>query len=319
MMKLLRIDPFAPSDQPPPRRPMAFVGWALKGAWGIIAVAGVMSVFMGIFEVIGAMLLGQVIDGALASTPATVFAEQGGVLITALVFFLVLRPIVSGLNAASTAILLQPNIITLVLARLHRYTMGHSVTFFDNDFAGRLAQKEVQTARALNDVVSEMINTMLYALASVVGAVLLLGTVDWRIAVGLLGWIVVYGLLLRYFMPRVRKRSKARASARAMITGQVVDTVTNIKTVKLFAHEGFEDKVALESMQDYREKAIDFGYISAAFRWSLMTLAGCLPVMLVGSALWYWSLGWISAGDIAATGAVGLRLAQMTGWSVLPS
>ncbi|MCT4556864.1 MAG: ABC transporter ATP-binding protein/permease [Pelagimonas sp.] len=313
-MSWLRIDPFSEASGPPPNSFFAFVRWGLSGAWGIIAIAAFLSIFIGIFEVIAALLLGRVIDGALGSDPATVFSAQAPILIAALVFFLLLRPVVSGLSAASTSVLLQPNVMTLVLARLHRYTLGHSVTFFDNDFAGRIAQKEVQTARALNDVVVEIVNTMLYALASVIGGVMLLGTVDWRIALGLVGWIVAYGFLLRFFMPRVRKRSKARAAARAMITGQVVDTVTNIKTVKLFAHAAQEDRAALGAMDDYRQRFIAFGKVSAMFRFSLIALAGVLPVMLVGSALWYWSLGLISAGDIAATGAVGLRLAQMTGW-----
>jgi ATP-binding cassette subfamily B protein len=144
--------------------------------------------------------------------------------------------------------------------------------------------------------------------------VLLLGTVDWRIALGLLIWMVAYIYLIKFFMPRIRVRSKARAAARAMVTGQVVDTVTNIKTVKLFGQQEHEDSEALDAMGDYRQKFLAFSRVSVSFRFWLMTLAGILPVLLIGGALWYWSLGLISAGDIAATGAISLRLAQMTGW-----
>ncbi|MCL3881615.1 ABC transporter ATP-binding protein [Marivita sp. GX14005] len=313
-MKRFFIDPFAPAGGPPPKTLGAFFGWALRGAWPVLSFAGVLSIIGGVAEVAAAILLGRVIDAALASGADSVFAEGSGLLIGSLVFFILLRPTIFGLSAYAQTVLMQPNILNLVLSRIHRYTLGQSVTFFDDDFAGRIAQKEMQTARALNDCVVEIVHTVLFALASVVGAILLLGTVDVRIAAGLLIWMIGYGFLIRFFMPRIRKRSKARASARAMVTGQVVDTVTNIKTVKLFAHQGHEDRAALGAMGEYRERYLEFGRVSVAFRFWLMTLAGMLPVLLVGGALWYWSRGLISAGDIAATGAVSLRLAQMTGW-----
>jgi ATP-binding cassette subfamily B protein len=126
--------------------------------------------------------------------------------------------------------------------------------------------------------------------------------------------MIGYVLIIRYFMPRIRERSKKRAGSRAMVTGQVVDTVTNIKTVKLFAHTDHEDQSALNAMGKLRTDALAFGRISVAFRFVLMGAAGLLPILLIGGALWYWSRGLVSAGDIAATGAVALRLAQMTGW-----
>ncbi|MGX9356047.1 ABC transporter ATP-binding protein [Roseobacteraceae bacterium S113] len=314
-MKLTELfDPFMPADGPPPRRLLPFFGWSLKGSGLVIGGAGLISILAGVTEVMAALMLGWVIDAALEGSPEAVFTDSQGLLIFALVFFLLLRPLLLGLSAFSQTIMLQPNLMNLVLSRIHRFTLGQSVSFFDDDFAGRIAQKEMQTARALNDVVVEIIHTVLFALASVIGAVLLLGTVDLRIAGGLLLWIGGYGLMIRHFMPRIRQRSKARAAARAMVTGQVVDTVTNIKTVKLFATHEHEDRAALGAMADYRQRFLEFGRVSVAFRFWLMALAGLLPVILVGGALWYWSRGLISAGDIAATGAISLRLAQMTGW-----
>jgi ATP-binding cassette subfamily B protein len=99
-----------------------------------------------------------------------------------------------------------------------------------------------------------------------------------------------------------------------MVTGQIVDTVTNMKTVKLFAHSTYEDRVALEAMAGFREKAIAYGYISSWFRFILSAIAGVLPVVLVGGTLWLWSTGQASAGDIAAAGTISFRLSQMTGW-----
>ncbi|MFZ7091029.1 ABC transporter ATP-binding protein [Primorskyibacter sp. 2E233] len=308
------IDPFAQADGPPPRTLGRFCLWALRGTWPPLALAGVLSVIGGVVEVAAAVILGWVVDAALSSEAETVFSSSKGLLLFSLGFFLILRPVIFGLNAYLQTQVTQPNILSLILSRIHRYTIGQSVSFFDNDFAGRISQKEMQTARALNDVVTEVLHTVLFAIASVVGAVLMLGTVNWRIALGLVVWMVAYGFLIRHFMPRVRVRSKARAAARAMVTGQLVDTVTNIKTVKLFAHADYEDSAALDAMATYRDRFIEFGRVSVAFRFWLMALAGLLPVLLVGGALWYWSLGLVTAGDIAATGAVSLRLAQMTGW-----
>ncbi|MBN9886060.1 ABC transporter ATP-binding protein [Salipiger abyssi] len=308
------IDPFSRAQTPPPRTLGRFVLWALKGAWPVLIPAALLSTLGGAFEVITAKLLGDVIDKALSSDAQSVFTDHWPFLLFAAAFFVLVRPITAGLSAFVQSVIMQPNVFNLILSRVHRYTLGHSVTFFDNDFAGRISQKEMQTARALNDVISEVVQAILFALASVAGSLLLVGSIDWRIAIGLVLWVGAYALLLRYFMPRIRKRSQARASARAMVTGQLVDTVTNIKTVKLFAHDEFEDRAALEAMSTYRDRFISFGHVASAFRFWLMTLAGTLPVVLIGTALAFWSQGFVSAGDIAATGAVAIRLSQMTGW-----
>ncbi|WP_417718690.1 ABC transporter ATP-binding protein [Salipiger sp.] len=308
------IDPFAHAETPPPNTLARFMGWALKGSWIVLIPAAVFSILGGITEVMAAMLLGGAIDRALSGAPETVFTANGLFLLLCVGFFILLRPAILGLSAYTQSVMMQPNVFNLILSRIHRYTLGHSVTFFDNDFAGRISQKEMQTARALNDVVTETVHSVLFAVASVIGSVMLLGSVDWRIAGGLVLWIVAYWFLIRHFMPKIRSRSKARAAARAMVTGQLVDTVTNIKTVKLFAHDDFEDQAALGAMASYRDRFIAFGHVSAAFRFWLMALAGALPVLLIGGALYYWSVGIVSTGDIAATGAVALRLAQMTGW-----
>jgi ATP-binding cassette subfamily B protein len=138
--------------------------------------------------------------------------------------------------------------------------------------------------------------------------------VDVSLAVGLCLWLLAYLGLIRYFMPLIRKRSGARASSRAMVTGQIVDTVTNIKTVKLFSHDDHEDRAALEAMSGFRDRSLDYGTVASWFRFCLNSLGGILPVMMVGGSLWFWGTGSISAGDIAVVGAISLRLSQMTGW-----
>ena len=308
------IDAFRPAEGPPPQTLYAFFRWALAGALPVLAIAAAISAFAGTLEVLTAIILGLVIDTALASTPETFFSSNAPVLLGVLAFFLILRPIAFGLSSAANSVVVQPNVMPLVLTRLHRWTLGQAVTFFDNDFAGRISQKQMQTARALTDVAVETINVVFFALATLIGSTLLLTSIDWRIAVALAVWLLGYFAMIRWFMPRIRARSKARANARAMVTGQVVDTITNIKTVKLFAHADHEESAAIDAVAGFRDKSLDWGVVAASFRFCMMFLAGFLPVLLIGGALLLWTQGFATAGDIAASGSISIRIAQMTGW-----
>ncbi|MEE4118372.1 MAG: ABC transporter ATP-binding protein [Paracoccaceae bacterium] len=308
------IDAFAPADGPPPRSLKAFLVWCLRGSFPVLLVAGLLSALVGTLEVISAFVLGRLIDTALASGAQAFWVEHLPLILFAAAFFVLIRPVTFGLSAAANGIAVQPNVNPLVLSRLHRWTMGQAIPFFENDFAGRIAQKQMQTARAVTDVVSEIINVVFFALASLIGAAVMLISIDPRIAAVLTLWLIGYLALIRFFLPRIRSRSKARAGARAMVSGQVVDTITNIKTVKLFAHTSHEDRAALNAMGTFRERAIEFGVMSAWFRFTLMTVAGALPVLLIGGTLMLWSAGTATAGDIAAAGAISIRIAQMTGW-----
>ncbi len=308
------IDAFRPADGPPPRKLGAFFRWGLRGSWPALWLAAAISAAAGATEVISATILGDVVDAAVQSAPATFFATHWPLMIGFAVFYIGIRPLAFGLSSASNAIVVGPNLLPLVLSRLHRWTLGQAITFFDNDFAGRIAQKQMQAARAVTDVATEMINTVAFAGASVIGSILFLLAIDWRIAAALTIWMAAYVGLIRFFMPRVRVNSAARAGARAMVSGQVVDTITNIKTVKLFAHAAHEDRVALDAMEVFRDRSLEFGEISTWFRLSLMALAGVLPVLLIGGTVFLWTLGDATAGQIAAAGAVAIRIAQMSGW-----
>ncbi|MEP1588318.1 MAG: ABC transporter ATP-binding protein [Tateyamaria sp.] len=309
------IDSFRRADGPPPQDLWPFMRWCLSGAWPALWLAAFCSAAAGALEAGTALILGRVIDATVALGPDGFFAVNNvGLIIGALAFFLIARPTLFGLSAATNAIIVQPNVNPLVLSRLHRWTLGQAVSFFDDDFAGRIAQKQMQAARAVTDVVSEFINVVAFALASLVGSVLLLLAIDWRIALGFAVWLVLYFALIRWYLPRIRKRSASRAAARAMVSGQVVDTITNIKTVKLFAHDDHEDQAALGAMAEFRVHAVQFGILSAGFRFALMAIAGLLPVLLLGGTIVMWQQGLASPGDIVASGAIAIRIAQMTGW-----
>ncbi len=308
------IEPFRHADGPPPQRLGAFLRWALAGAFPAILVALAISVAVGATEVGAAFLVGWLIDLAQSRGPAGLFAETWPILVGAVLFFLLLRPALMGLNAALTALTLSPNLYPLVLSRLNRHTLGQSLRFFDDDFAGRISQKQQQTARAITEVVSELVNILGLAVSAIIGAGILVGAMSPWLALALIVWVAAYAVLIRHYMPRVRARSKDRAAARAVVTGQVVDTITNIATVKLFSHGRHEDAATLKALDRYRDATVGFGLVSTQFRFWLMALAGTLPVVLIGGALLLWTRGQASAGDIAAAGLVATRIAQMSGW-----
>jgi ATP-binding cassette, subfamily B, bacterial len=308
------VRPFDDDITPPPDRLAAFFAWAVKGTWGVLLIAGIVSAIAGAAEVFAAMLLGHVIDAAQATGPENLWSANSGLLLFAAVFLILIRPLSYGLSAAFQGIAISPNLNVLVLSRLHRWTMGQAITFFDNDFAGRIAQKQMQAARALTEVVVETLNTVIFALASIFATMILVLSIDWRIGAVLALWLAAYLLFITNFLPRIRAQAEQRAASRAVVTGQVVDTITNMRTVILFAHTEFEDEAAVEAMRDYRDRTMTFGSVSTTFRLYLMVIAGTLPVLMVGLTLLLWSQGSATAGDIASTGTVALRIAQMTGW-----
>jgi ATP-binding cassette, subfamily B, bacterial len=315
MLRLARlIDPFAPADGPPPDRLLRFMGWVLRGAWPTVGLALAVSILIGATEVISAALVGWLIDYAQAVGADGFIARSWPILLAAAAFFLVLRPPLLGLGAALSAVALGPNLYPLVLARLNRHTLGQALSFFEDDFAGRIAQKQQQTARAITEAVSESVNTFGLAVTAIIGAVAVVGAMDLWLALAMLVWLAGYVVLIRHYMPRIRQRSTARAAARAVVTGQVVDTITNIATVKLFSHGHHEDEAAIRALRGYRGTTIDFGATTATFRFWLMALAGALPVALVGGALIFWSRGTATAGDIATAAMIATRISQMSGW-----
>ena len=307
------IDGLKPAGTPPPRTLVAFIRWCLAGSWGIIALATLISGLAGASEIVIMWLLGEAVD-AVATGDSRLWADHGWLIVASVLTILVLRPLFFGASAAFQSIVIGPNLFTLVLTRVHRWTLGHSVTFFDNDFAGRIAQKQMQLTRALTDTVIETVNAILFGLASVIGAAVLIVAVDLMLLPILIGWFGLYVAFLWVMLPRIRARARARAEARAMVTGQVVDTITNIKTVKLFAGGAHEDRAAISAMQRFQERQTRFGEVSTLFRLGLVFIAGILPLLLVGTGVWMGAARGVTPGDIAALGAVSIRLAQMTGW-----
>lgn len=308
------IKPYEPAEGAPPLRLLAFFRWALKGTFPVIIFASLLAGSVGTLEALTAMVLGTVIDAVATSGPEAFVSRNLSLFLLLVGFFIVLRPALMGLSAMFNQYVLGPNVLAQVLSRVSRWTLGHSAQFFDNDFAGRIAQKEMQTANSIAEVVVEGVNVVAFALISVIASVILVGSISIWTGLALAVWVVIFVFLLIQFLPRARARARARANARAAVTGQVVDTVTNIKTVKLFAHDALEDRETHAVVDELRTKSLHYGWLAVTFRAIFMTHAGLLPTVLIGGTAYLWSQGLATEGDIAAAGAISIRLGQMVGW-----
>ena len=308
------FDPFQPGEGPPPQSLMAFIRWMLAGAGPAIRALLLVTLALGTAEAWAAWLVGWLVDLTAASDPEALFAERGVELVLVLLFFLLARPLLMVLSSGLVSRSLTPGLFHLGLWRLHRHTLGQSLGFFEDDFAGRINQKQIQTASELGNAVTELLNAVAYGLSAAAGAALVLAGADVRLLAVLGAWLVAYAALVSYFLPRIRARSRARAGARAGLSGQLVDSLSHMATVKLFAHAGREEEAARASLTTYRERALAFGRIVWQFRSLLSLLSGFLPAALIGLSLWLWYLGQATPGTIAMAALLSTRLAQMSGW-----
>ncbi len=307
------VSPFERADGPPPNKLWPFVRWAIRGAEPYLFLTLLASVMVGITQMSAFNLIGWLIDQA-QSYGAGYLADHWWVVGLACLFFIVVWPVSLVVHSSMNQLVVTANLYPLSLTRIQRHTLGQALTFFDNDFAGRIAQKAQQTSRAITDVISEGINIAGSALSAALSAVFLMALVDWRLMIITAAWILSYVFVMRYFVPKIRSRSQLRAARRAVVTGQIVDTITNISTVKLFAHGQAEEVKTQEALDDFRNAGIGWAGTVSNFRMIIFMLAGLLPALLLTTTLWLWSQGLATAGDIAVAGLASTRLANMTGW-----
>ncbi len=206
-------------------------------------------------------------------------------------FFLLVRPFLMIMSSGFVSVTLAPGLYPLTIWRIHRHTLGQALRYFEDDFAGRISQKQLQTSMAILDTVTEFVNSISFGAAAVIGALVVLFGADWRLMLVMLVWFLVYSAWVAWMLPIVRTRSAARAEAKASLSGQLVDTLSNMPTVKLFAHTDREEAAAHASINRYRKAAIGFGRATWTFRTGLAILGGVLPAVLIGTAIWLWSIG----------------------------
>ncbi|WP_375407832.1 ABC transporter ATP-binding protein [uncultured Methylobacterium sp.] len=311
-----RIDPFAPFDEErmPPKSVMGFAGFYLKPMRGALAVLFVIALIAGTVEASLYLLMGWFVDLLNTADKATLLADHGLQLGLAAAMVLVVRPISIWLHELLSNQLLVPQATNQIRWRTHLYTLGHSLSYFQADFAGRLANRVVQVGPAVRELAVVFIDTLLYVAIYAVTAVGLFGSISLWLALPVVLWVMAYAALTRWFVPRARARSLATADTRSLLIGRVVDSYTNILTVKLFARTR-EERAAVREAVDVHTKAYlhQFRLVT-----STTTLLGILNSVLIvataGMCLVLWQRGGLTTGEGAAGLALVLRLIAMSGW-----
>ena len=198
----------------------------------------------------------------------------------------------------------------------HRYVLRQSMDFFHNDYAGRVATKVMQAALGVRDAVMKITEVVVYVTVYFVGALVLVATSDYWLMVPLLVWLSGYALACWYFVPRLGKLSEAQAELRSLVVGRVVDSYTNISTVKLFAHAEREDSYAREGMGWMLESVNKSMRMSTFMTSTLSLLSGILIFMMSGISIYLWHVGAITTGAIAFSIGLTLRLKAMSQWII---
>ena len=309
------IDPYTPYSETdrPPQKLWPFL-WAYSEPFrSLFAVTGIMSIIVASIEIGLIYYMGRVVD-LLEGDPAQVWALYGTEFILVALFILILRPLLQALDVALLNNAILPNFTALIRWRAHRQVLRQSVGWFENDFAGRIANRIMQTPPAAGEVVFQVFDAISFSLAYLIGAAILLTTSDTRLLVPLLIWFVLYGLLIRWTVVRVGPASQAASNARSLVTGRVVDAYTNIHSVKMFAHHDQELTYAREAIEQSRQTFQKEMRIFTIMDLTLVMLNGLLIVGVVGWAISLWVQGQASVGVVAAATALTLRLNAMTGW-----
>lgn len=310
------VDPYEPYDsaRPFPSRLGPFLRVFMRPFRKVLALAVGFTAFVTLMEIALIWYAGVLVDRLSEATPAAFFAEYGTELLLIAAFLLILRPAIQFVDVAILNQALMPNLGTLVRWRSHRKVLRQSVGWFQEDFAGRIANRVMQTAPSMGEAAFQVFDALVYALIYLLGAMILLADVDLRLTVPLILWALAYVALMAYYVPRVGHASAAFSDARSQITGRIVDSYTNIQTVKLFSHSQREEDFAREAIEHGRQTFAYQMRLVTGMDFGLVLINGFLMVGVVGWALWLWGQGAAGVGAVAAATALVLRLNAMTGW-----
>ncbi|KIN74404.1 ABC transporter ATP-binding protein [Sulfitobacter guttiformis] len=309
------VDPYCdyPEDDCPPRDLWSFFMGYSQPFKKVFALTAFMSIVVAAIEVGLIYYMGRIVD-VLEEGPEQMWAQHGTELIVVALLIVFLRPVLQAIDVALINNAILPNFGTLIRWRAHRQVLRQSVGWFENDFAGRIANRIMQTPPAAGEVVFQAFDAISFSLAYLIGAAILLTSADPRLLVPLIIWFGLYLVLSRWAIRRIGPASKAASDARSAVTGRVVDAYTNIHSVKMFAHHDREEMYAKEAIEDARITFQAEQRIFTTMDFSLVLLNGLLIVGVVGWALALWVNGQASVGTVAAAATLTLRLNSMTAW-----
>ncbi|MEO1795726.1 MAG: ABC transporter ATP-binding protein [Pseudomonadota bacterium] len=309
-------DPYAEyrAEDRPPTRLWPFLWSYLSGFKRIFAASAVLAMVVASIELWLIYYMGRLIDDLVSAGAGSFWSLHGFELALVTAFVLVVRPLVQTLQVLVLNNAVMPNVGTTVRWRAHRHVLRQSVGWFEDDFAGRIANRIMQTPPAVGEATFQIFDAIAYSVAYFVGAIVLMSSTDPRLMLPLLAWLILYGWLVKWTVSRVGPASKAASDARSAVTGRVVDSYTNIHSVKLFAHHEKEELFAKDAIEEARRTFQVEMRIFTIMDGTLTFLNGLLIVSVVGWALYLWTGGSATVGVIAAASALVLRLNAMTGW-----
>jgi ATP-binding cassette subfamily B multidrug efflux pump len=310
-----RLDPF-PTEKPgpPPAGLAKFIWHYIRPVWVLLAIVTFLSALIAAVEVSMFSIIGTLVDWLGQESREGFFERNGWWLATMLVLIAVLAPALHVVWELVFHQAIAGNFPMRVRWLAHRYLLEQSLTFFQNEMAGRIATTVMQTALAVREATTKLCDVLVYFAVYVLSALVYLASADWRLATPLAFWMATYALTLIVFVPRLGRISEAQADARARMTGRVVDSYTNMATVKLFAHSRAEAEHARESMTPF------LGTVHRQMR--LVTVLNALLHLqnfvmlaaLVGLSVLLWHADLVGVGAIAVAIALALRLQGMSQW-----
>ena len=309
------IDPLkVPAAATPPPGLGRFYVHYIRQVWPGIAAVLVTGLVGALIEVALLKYVGDLVDLLNVSTPQNLVADHGWTLAWMLAVVLLFRPLVFSLHETLTNQLVLPAFTNLVRWQAHRHVLRQSVSFFANDFAGRIASRVMQTGPALRESVLQVVDAVWFVAVYSVSAIVLFAELDWRLTVPVLLWLAGYLGALAWFVPRIQNRSKTVSDARSMLNGRIVDSYTNVQTVKLFAHADREDQYAREAIVDHTTKLHDELRYITGLNIAVFALNGVLMGGTGVLSVWLWMGGELTVGAIAMTAGLAIRIANMSGW-----
>ena len=297
----------------PPRGFIAFVWACTKGARRYVAAMTILTAMTGAFEALLFAMMGRIVDWLARVEPAMLWTQERSSLLL-LAAVVMLSTVLVALQTFFKHQTLAGNFPMQLRWNFHRMMLNQSMGFYQDEFAGRVATKVMQTALAVRDVCMITGDILVFVIIYFVTLVSVVGTFNTWMMLPFLSWAVVYGLALRYFVPRLSHVSRAQADARSLMTGRITDAYTNIGTVKLFSHAGREAGYARSAMQEFMFAVHGQMRLVSGFEIVNHALSMLLILSTAGVALWLWTQGQVGVGAVAAATAMALRLNGISHW-----
>ena len=310
-----RINPFPPEHpEQPPQGLYAFCRHYTRGLEGSLLAMSCLTAMLAILEVTLFSFMGDLVDWLSTQSPDTLFASEGTKLLLMSLVVLVAMPVVVLLHALITYQSLLGNYPMRIRWQAHRYLLKQSLNFYENDFAGRLATKVMQTALGVRETVMKLLDVLVYILVYFISALVMIGTADWRLMLPMVVWLAAYIGIQFYFVPRMKKIATEQADARSVMTGRVVDSYTNIQTVKLFSHTERETSYARDSMDGFLGTVYHQMRLATGLNFSVNMINYLLAFTVAALSIWLWMDSAITVGAIAIAVSLALRVNGMAQW-----